>query len=131
MKVMLDTNILISAFIFKSKIMNELIQKLSIEHEIVICSYTVDELHYLIEYKFNVSIKVLEEFLREFPFELVYSPKYVEEKLFKIRDDNDYIILHTAIIENVDVFITGDNDFKNINIDKPEILTTAEFLNKY
>ena len=128
---MLDTNILISAFIFKSKIMNELIQKLSIEHEIVICSYTVDELHYLIEYKFNVSIKVLEEFLREFPFELVYSPKYVEEKLFKIRDDNDYIILHTAIIENVDVFITGDNDFKNINIDKPEILTTAEFLNKY
>lgn len=69
--------------------------------------------------------------MREFPFELVYSPKYVEEKLFQIRDDNDYIILHTAIIENVDVFITGDNDFKNINIDKPEILTTAEFLNKY
>ena len=35
MKVMLDTNILVSAFVFKSKKMNELIYKLSIEHEIV------------------------------------------------------------------------------------------------
>ena len=42
MRVMLDTNILISAFIFKSRKMNELIYKLSKEHEIVICSYTID-----------------------------------------------------------------------------------------
>lgn len=35
MKVMLDTNILVSTFIFKSKKMNALIYKLSTEHEIV------------------------------------------------------------------------------------------------
>lgn len=35
MKVMLDTNILVSAFVFKSKMMNQLIYKLSTEHEIV------------------------------------------------------------------------------------------------
>lgn len=44
MRVMLDTNILISAFVFKSKKMNELISKLSKEHDIIICSYTVEEL---------------------------------------------------------------------------------------
>ena len=131
MRVMLDTNILISAFIFKSRKMNELIYKLSKEHEIVICSYIVDELKELIDSKFKVSIQALDEFLKEFPFDLVYSPMNVENELFEIRDKDDYIILHTAIIENVDVFITGDKDFDDVDIDKPEIMSVSEFLEKY
>lgn len=133
MKVMLDTNILVSAFVFKSKKMNELIYKLSIEHEIVICSYTIEELKELIDTKFKVTQKDLDEFLKDFPFILVYSPTTVENKLFEIRDKDDYIILHTAIIEDVDVFLTGDKDFNDIDIDidKPEIMNTTEFLEKY
>ena len=131
MKVMLDTNILISAFVFKSKKMNELIYKLSMEHEIVICSYTIEELKELVDTKFKVSQNDLDEFLKDFPFILVYSPTTVENKLFEIRDKDDYIILHTAIIEDVDIFITGDKDFDNINIDKPEIMNASEFLEKY
>lgn len=131
MKVMLDTNILISAFVFKSKKMNELIYKLSKEHEIIICSYTVQELKELIDTKFKVSQKDLDEFLKIFPFNLVYSPTSVDNKLFNIRDKDDYIILHTAIIEDVDIFITGDKDFNDIDIDKPEIMNATEFLEKY
>ena len=131
MKVMLDTNILVSAFVFKSKKMNELIYKLSTEHEIVVCSYTIEELKELIDIKFKVTQKDLDEFLKDFPFILVYSPTTVENKLFEIRDKNDYIILHTAIIEDVDVFITGDKDFNDIDIDKPEIMSVTEFLEKY
>ena len=131
MKVMLDTNILVSAFIFKSKKMNELIYKLSTEHEIVICSYTIEELKELVDTKFKVTQNDLDEFLKDFPFILVYSPTTVENKLFEIRDKDDYIILHTAIIEDVDVFLTGDKDFNDIDIDKPEIMNTTEFLEKY
>ena len=131
MKVMLDTNILISAFVFKSKKMNELIYKLSKEHEIIICSYTAQELKELIDTKFKVSQKDLDEFLKIFPFNLVYSPTSVDNKLFNIRDKDDYIILHTAIIEDVDIFITGDKDFNDIDIDKPEIMNATEFLKKY
>lgn len=131
MKIMLDTNILISAFVFKSKKMNELIYKLSTEHEIVICSYTIEELKELVDTKFKVTQKDLDEFLKDFPFILVYSPTTVENKLFKIRDNDDYIILHTAIIEDVDIFITGDKDFDDIDIDKPEIMNATEFLEKY
>ncbi len=131
MKVMLDTNILISAFVFKSQKMNELIYKLSKEHEIIICSYTIEELKGLINTKFKVSLKDLDEFLKDFPFNLVYSPTNIENKLFNIRDKDDYIILHTAIIEDVDVFVTGDKDFNGIDIDKPEIMNATEFLEKY
>ena len=131
MRVMLDTNILVSAFVFKSKKMKELIYKLSKEHKIVICSYTIEKLKELIETKFKVNPQYLDEFLKDFPFELVYSPTNIEKKLFKIRDKDDYIILHTAIIEDIDVFITGDKDFNDIDVDKPEIMNTAEFLEKY
>ncbi len=131
MRVMLDTNILISAFVFKSNKMNKLINELSKTHEIIICSYTVEELKELIDTKFKVNQKDLDEFLKNFPYDLVYSPMNIENKLFEIRDKDDYIILHTAIIENVDIFITGDKDFNDINIDKPEIMNATEFLEKY
>ena len=131
MKVMLDTNILVSAFVFKIKKMHQLIYKLSTEHEIVICSYTIEELKELVDTKFKVTQNDLDEFLKDFPFILVYSPTTVENKLFEIRDKDDYIILHTAIIEDVDVFITGDKDFNDIDIDKPEIMNATEFLEKY
>lgn len=55
----------------------------------------------------------------------------MELRLFKIRDDNDYMILHTAIIADVDILITGDKDFKGIEVERPEILTPKEFLDKY
>ena len=131
MRVMLDTNILISAFVFKSKKMNDLIYKLSKEHEIVICSYTIEEIMGLIKSKFKVSEKALDTFLKDFPFDLVYSPTSIDNKLFEIRDKDDYIILHTAIIEDVDIFITGDKDFDDVDIDRPEIITASEFLDKY
>lgn len=131
MRVMLDTNILVSAFVFKSKTMNELIYKISKKHEIVICSYTIEELKELIDKKFKVKLIALEMFLRKFPFELVYSPQKVKNKMFTIRDEEDYIILHTAIIENVDIFITGDKDFDDVKIIKPKIMTASEFLQKY
>ena len=131
MKVMLDTNIIISAFVFKSKKMNNLIYELTKNHEIVICSYTIEELKELVKSKFNVTQESLDEFLKDFPFNLVYSPTSVENKLFNIRDKDDYIILHTAIIENVDVFITGDKDFDDVEIERPEIMNAREFIERY
>lgn len=40
-------------------------------------------------------------------------------------------MLYTAIVENVDVLITGDKDFASVEVEKPEILTPAEFIAKY
>ena len=131
MKIMLDTNVLISAFVFKSSIINEVIRKISNEHEIVIASYCIDELKEVVREKFHIDMKKLDKFLNDFPFHLLYSPESIEVKLFEIRDECDYIILHTAIIENVDILITGDKDFKDVDVEYPEILTPREFLKKY
>jgi predicted nucleic acid-binding protein len=41
------------------------------------------------------------------------------------------MVLHSAIIADVDVLITGDKDFENIEIERPEIMTPKKFLEKY
>ncbi len=48
-----------------------------------------------------------------------------------MRDIKDSPILVTAIIENVDIFITGDKDFHVLDIEQPEIMTMMDFLEKY
>lgn len=44
MRIMLDTNVLISAFIFKSSAMNKVIETILLEHRLVLSSFVVDEL---------------------------------------------------------------------------------------
>ncbi len=55
----------------------------------------------------------------------------MDKDLFEIRDKMDYPVLYTAIIEDVDILITGDKDFAKVDVEKPEILTPAEFAVQY
>lgn len=60
------------------------------------------------------------------------TPKTLDLDEFpKMRDRKDSPILATAIMEGVDVFLTGDKDFLVLDVETPEILTMAEFIEKY
>ena len=127
---MLDTNILISMFVFKS--MGSLIDTITKKHTIVICSYVIEELHEVISRKFPSKNKDLESFLLKLPFELVYTPQMVDvNDMFVIRDADDEKVLYSAIIADVDILLTGDKDFSDVDIERPEIFTPHEFLEKY
>lgn len=66
------------------------------------------------------------------PFELIYTPKTIEKHgMFVIRDVDDEKVLYSAIMADVDILLTGDKDFSDIDIERPEILTPGEFLEKY
>lgn len=101
------------------------------QHQLVLSSYVVDELISVVKRKFPCQEKTIEMLLIMMNFEYVYTPKDVDEDLFRIRDKKDYPVLYTAIIEDVDILITGDRDFEDIDIDKPEIMTPAQFMEKY
>jgi putative PIN family toxin of toxin-antitoxin system len=132
MRIMVDTNVLISTLVFRSEHLTKVIEKATEEYTLVLCSYVIDEIYNVVERKFPEHKSTINKFLSKLSFELVYSPKEIEgERLFDIRDENDYIILHTAIIEDIDILITGDKDFAAVDIDRPEILTPTEFLSKY
>jgi putative PIN family toxin of toxin-antitoxin system len=132
MRIMVDTNILISAILFRSENFSRLIEKVTEEYTLVLSTYVVDELKAVVERKFPTKVEAIEKFLTALSYELEYSPKnYDGVPLFEIRDEKDYVVLHTAIIADVDILITGDKDFENVEIERPEILTPKGFLEKY
>jgi putative PIN family toxin of toxin-antitoxin system len=131
MRIMLDTNVLISSIIFKSKIMNEMIAAILKKHRLVLSSFVIEELKSVVQRKFEGKSADLDLFLTVLPFEYVYTPDEMDEDLFEIRDEMDYPVLYSAIVEDVDILITGDKDFSDVDVEKPEILTPQKFLEKY
>ena len=79
--------------------------------------------------KFPNKVGVVDTFLAKMNYEYVYTPDILDETLFEIRDVKDYPVLYTAILEDVDILVTGDSDFRDV--DKPEILTPTEFMERY
>jgi len=133
MRVMLDSNILVSAIVFESKPMLEIIQRLATKYSMVICSYVIEELRKVFKEKFPNHIYSLERFLIDVPFEMAHSPRILpKHDLFTIRDEKDEKILYSAILADVDVLVTGDKDLLVVeNVERPEILSHLDFLNKY
>ena len=43
----------------------------------------------------------------------------------------DEPVIHTAIVEAVDILITGDRDFEDLDIEWPEIMSPNAFLERF
>lgn len=128
---MIDTNILFSAIAFPNGATSQAFSKCILEHDLVIPTYVIDELKDVFRRKFPDFVSNVDKFLNQLSFELVYTPDNISDKVADIRDEKDYPILYSAIIEDVDILLTGDKDFKAVNIEKPKILTPAEFLKSF
>lgn len=132
MRVMLDTNILISIAIFNSNKLKELLIKICDNHTLVLSSYIIEELEEVVNRKFPNKKMSLRKFLYQLPYELNYTPlDVINNSEIEIRDPKDLPILNSAIVSDVDIFITGDKDFEEVQIEKPVIMTAIEFLEKY
>ena len=129
---MLDTNVLISGFAFQSRGIIEMTRWIGEAHQLVLSTYVIEELKDVIARKAPRLQNALDCFLMRLPYELCYTPAQIPKKLpFEIRDPDDVAVLYSAIVAEVDVLITGDKDFAEVDIEKPEILTPAEFMAKY
>lgn len=133
MQIMLDTNILISIVIFNSSKLKEMLIKICDKYTLVLSSYIIEEFKEVINKKFPNKRKNIDEFLSKLPYILNITPvsKDMSNIKINIRDKNDIPVLYSAIVSNVDIFITGDKDFYNINIKKPKVMTVNDFLNEY
>jgi len=132
MRIAIDTNVLVSAFILDSKYLMQMVENISQNHTIVLPTYVIDELKRVTENKFPNKINHLESFFRVLPFELVYTPQGIDKTKYPhIRDEKDLPILVSAIIEDVDVLISNDADFSVLDLERPEILTPKGYVDKY
>lgn len=131
MRIMIDTNIFISAILFpKSRVSEALCKSLAPPFQPVVCDYVLDELHRKLQEKFPDRVVELEAFLyTALPaFEVVSVPDDEMTAEVKIRDPKDRPILRAALNSGADMFLTGDKDFLESSVEDPRIISVFDFL---
>ncbi len=121
-KVMIDTNIIISAVLFPGGQAAKALQRaLGVQYEPIVCDYILDELERKFKEKFPHKMKEYYEFIDSFPetVKIVKTPSIVNENESKIRDPKDRPILRAALNEHADLFLTGDKDFLESSVEDP------------
>ena len=132
-KVLIDTNILVSAALFPQSIPAQAYMKSVVPpYEAMVCDYSVDELRRVFNTKFPHRLQDYERFVSVMTLAVKIVPVPVEEQyeedVNKIRDINDRPIFRAAVAAETDILITGDKDFLEAGIKAPTIVTAAEFL---
>lgn len=133
MKVLIDTNILISAALSNNGLPYQaFVKAVSYPNHGVICEQNIDEMRRIFNRKFPAKIQALESFLSLALLTLEIVPTPIEEQEIesKIRDINDRPILRAAISAGADILLTGDKDFIESGILNPKVMTATEFANE-
>lgn len=131
MRVMIDTNIFISAVLFPNgKVAKALKKALYYPYQPVTCDYVIDELHRKFQEKFPDRLVELEAFLYIAlqSIKVVKTPQEVQAEELKIRDVKDRPILRAALNAHADYFLTGDKDFLEAAVEDPRIINVSTFL---
>ena len=114
MRVMIDTNILISGMLFDGTERLLLNYARKNKFTLLLCKFSLIETRDVLSRKFPGKEYILEEMLKMLPVEIAAVPS--QEKINKaekiIRDAKDAVILAAAIENAPDVFISGDKDFR-------------------
>ncbi|MGL6225902.1 MAG: putative toxin-antitoxin system toxin component, PIN family [Thermoguttaceae bacterium] len=135
MRVLCDTNVLVSALLSLSSVPGRVVEEIICNHTFILPTFVVVELTRVFEKKFPDLLPALSVFLNQPDLHTVdFSPNMFSETpylydVFSIRDPNDEPVLLSAIQANVDVLITGDKDFFDLVGKVPfVIMTPNDFL---
>ena len=125
MKVLADTNILISALLWPHSKPAAALLHAARYHELVLCDRNIFELRDVLGRKAPHALADVEVFLAELAYDLVPAPEY-PQKL--ISDPKDQPILNAAIFTGVDIVISGDKHFLKLDMERPRVMTAVQYL---
>lgn len=131
MRVLVDTNTLLSALVFPNGVTAHAFRCVLEHHRLVLSTYVIDEAKRVVAKKFPSYIDVISRFLDSVACEIVYTPDKLNESPKRMRDPKDEPILLTAEKEDVDIILTGDLDFHALGLRRPEVLNPRDFLLRY
>lgn len=131
MRVLIDTNVLISAALSANGVPYQAyVKAVTYPNHGLICEQNVDEMRRIFNKKFPNRLAALDRFLSIalLTMELVPIPTDEDIAELQIRDVKDRPILRAAMKARADVLLTGDKDFLESGLEKPVIMTPAEFV---
>ena len=133
MRVLIDTNVLISAALSASGVPYQAyVKAASYPNHGLICEQNVDEMKRVFNKKFPMRLAALDRFLSTALLTLELVPVPVDEDVSEsqIRDVKDRPILRAALMAKADILVTGDKDFLESGLEHPEIMAPAKFLER-
>lgn len=131
MRILIDTNILISAALNSHGTpYKAYLKAVTYPNKGIICDQNIEELWRIFNRKFPTKISMLEKFLAYSlsVIEVATTPEMEEDAEKLIRDVKHRPILRAALNAKADVLLTGDKDFLESGVTDPKIMTAAEFL---
>ena len=78
MRIMMDTNVLISIILFPTPHMNKMMEHIFQKHNLVLSSFVVEEFKGVMARKFPTEVKNVDRFLSRVSYELVYTPDEID-----------------------------------------------------
>lgn len=125
MKIMLDTNVLISAFVFHGKT-GELFRELLLsQHELYVSEFVDKEFYDKLRQKWPEKADIVYRSYHSLNIRFCKSTKQAYG--ISLRDPKDIPVLNDALAYGVDVLLSGDKDFSDANIKKPIIINPTLF----
>ena len=128
MKILIDTNILISAVSKPDGRPNKVLRFVSESdnYEVYLTDQNLNEFRSVIKKKMPSYIQYIDPFLGKLDYEIVVAVSLKHDEA-SIRDTSDQPILNAAILNNIDIILTGDQDFLSMNLDHPRCLNPTQF----
>ena len=128
MRILVDTNILISALLYPDSVPAKALYHVADNHDFVLSDHNIAEFRRIAKDKFSKTQADIDLFLTKLAYEIILAP---ESPQMLIADPKDAPILNAAIIEEVDIIISGDKHFLSLDMDRPKVVTAAEYLENY
>jgi len=125
LKILIDTNILISAMLYPGSIPAKAMRHAADNYDLVLCDHNIAEFRRVAKDKFSRMQPDIDQFLTELSYELIFTPETPQKNM---SDPKDEPILNAAIIADVDVIISGDKHFLSLDMERPIVLTAASYL---
>lgn len=129
MRVLLDTNVLVSAIVLGSRVpMRVYGIALSGDNVLLVPTYVLDELCRVTGLKWPSRLSSVDRFILEAPYEEVPDPgPGFDDSGLDIRDPGDLPVLRAAVAGRADAIVSGDKDFIAAHVGKIPVYTPVAF----
>ena len=125
MRVLVDTNVLISAVLFPNSLPARAVLQIAKEEQFYLTAQTIQEFRRFVTEKKPALEVQGAAFLEGINYTLLPMLHKTETL---IRDKTDQPILNSAIATNLDFIVTGDKDFLELSLKHPKCVTPREYI---
>ena len=129
MRVLVDTNVVLSAILFPKGAAAKAFVKVVENHHLVLSDYIINELYDVFERKFKDNLPALDSFIDTLTYETVKPSARMDLTEYPdLRDPDDLPILLSAIEAKCDCLLSGDKDLQVLTSTPLRIVSPAEFI---